>query len=745
MRKQKEKRTGDKKAENTHTELKDLLLSFFNQNKSKTFTAAQLRRKLSLRSKRSEDALYETLYELVKNNTLANLKNGSYKLKSSSNTTVTGVVDHVNPRYAFVVTEEGGEDIWVNTTALKGAMDGDTVKVAVYSASGGKRKEGEVIEVLQHKKDEYVGTIEILTKYAFVVPDNKKMYADIYVKEDNINGAKEGEKVLVKITQWPSENRKPEGEVIQVLGKAGEHNTEMHAIMAEFGLPFDFPERVVQEAEKIEEGITQAEIAKRRDFRDVTTFTIDPADAKDFDDALSVQKLENNNWEIGVHIADVTHYVQPDTILEKEAYRRATSVYLVDRVVPMLPERLSNGLCSLRPDEDKLTFSAVFEMDQDGKVLSEWFGRTIIHSDRRFSYEEAQEVLESGTGDFAEELLLLNGLAKKLKEERFKKGAISFETIEVKFKLDEKGTPLAVYPKIRKDAHKLIEEFMLLANKKVAEYVYKMRKGESRNTMVYRIHDYPDVEKIKTLSTFVKKLGYSLNADEKKVSSSLNKMMDDIEGKPEQSVLQSLAIRTMAKAKYSTETIGHFGLAFNHYSHFTSPIRRYPDMMAHRLLQHYLNKGKSVDKAEYEEKSRHSSDMEKVAADAERASIKYKQVEFMKNAERRPFEGIVTGVTEFGIFVEMIETRCEGMVRMSDMDDDYYELDADNYRVIGRHTGRIISFGDKVMVQVKDTNLAKRSIDLEFVEAGNKPSRSEGGRRSNKRVKTVEDGEDLDW
>jgi ribonuclease R len=624
-------------------------------------------------------------------------------------------------------------------------MDGDTVKVAVYSASGGKRKEGEVIEVLQHKKDEYVGTIEILAKYAFVVPDNKKMYADIYVKEDNINGAKEGEKVLVKITQWPSENRKPEGEVIQVLGKAGEHNTEMHAIMAEFGLPFDFPERVVQEAEKIEEGITQAEIAKRRDFRDVTTFTIDPADAKDFDDALSVQKLENNNWEIGVHIADVTHYVQPDTILEKEAYRRATSVYLVDRVVPMLPERLSNGLCSLRPDEDKLTFSAVFEMDQDGKVLSEWFGRTIIHSDRRFSYEEAQEVLESGTGDFAEELLLLNGLAKKLKEERFKKGAISFETIEVKFKLDEKGTPLAVYPKIRKDAHKLIEEFMLLANKKVAEYVYKMRKGESRNTMVYRIHDYPDVEKIKTLSTFVKKLGYSLNADEKKVSSSLNKMMDDIEGKPEQSVLQSLAIRTMAKAKYSTETIGHFGLAFNHYSHFTSPIRRYPDMMAHRLLQHYLNKGKSVDKAEYEEKSRHSSDMEKVAADAERASIKYKQVEFMKNAERRPFEGIVTGVTEFGIFVEMIETRCEGMVRMSDMDDDYYELDADNYRVIGRHTGRIISFGDKVMVQVKDTNLAKRSIDLEFVEAGSKPSRSEGGRRSNKRVKTVEDGEDLDW
>jgi ribonuclease R len=745
MRKDKEKKTRGRKAENSRTELKELVLSFFNQNKNKTFTAAQLKRKLALRSRSLEEALYEALDELERNNTLTHLKNGSYKLKSSSTTTLTGVVDHVNPRYAFIVSEESGEDIWVNTSSLKGALDGDSVKVAVYSSSSGKRKEGEVVEIVQRKKDEYVGTIEILTKYAFVVPDNKKMYSDIYVKEENINGAKEGEKVLVKITQWPSDSRKPEGEVIQVLGKAGEHNTEMHAIMAEFGLPFEFPERVIQEAEKIEEGITAAEIAKRRDFRDITTFTIDPVDAKDFDDAISVRKLENENWEIGVHIADVTHYVQPDSLLEKEAFRRATSVYLVDRVVPMLPERLSNGLCSLRPHEDKLTFSAVFEMDKDGKVLNEWFGRTIIHSDRRFSYEEAQEVLETGSGDFAEELLLLNGLAKKLKIERFKKGAISFETIEVKFKLDEKGVPLAVYPKVRKDAHKLIEEFMLLANKKVAEFVYKMRKGESRNTMVYRIHDFPDVEKIKTLSTFVKKLGYSLNVDEKKISSSLNKMIDDIEGKPEQSVLQSLAIRTMAKAKYSTETTGHFGLAFNHYSHFTSPIRRYPDMMAHRLLQHYLDKGKSVNKAEYEEKSRHSSDMEKVAADAERASIKYKQVEFMKNAETRPFEGIVTGVTEFGIFVEMIETRCEGMVRMSDMDDDYYELDADNYRVIGRHTGRIISFGDKVSVTVKDTNLAKRSIDLEFVEAGKKPGKENGKDRRNKRVKTVEDEEDLDW
>jgi ribonuclease R len=677
---------------------------------------------------------------------LTKLRNGSFKISTNSSKQVTGVVDHVSSRYAFVVTEESDQDIWISTPALKGALDGDTVKVAMYAQSNGRRPEGEVVEILQHKKDEYVGLIEVLPKYAFVIPDNKKMYTDIYVRQEHINGAKDGEKVLVKVTQWPSNERKPEGEVIQVLGKAGEHHTEMHAIMAEFGLPFSFPENTVAEANNIEEGITEQEISKRRDFRNITTFTIDPEDAKDFDDAISVRKLENDTWEIGVHIADVTHYVKPDTQLEKEAFRRATSVYLVDRVIPMLPEKLSNELCSLRPQEDKLTFSAVFEMDTDGKILNQWFGRTIIHSNKRFSYEQAQEVIETGQGEYSEELLLLNDLAKKMKEERFKKGAISFETIEVKFKLDEKGVPLAVYQKIRKDAHKLIEEFMLLANKKVAEYIYKMRKGENKNTMVYRIHDSPDLEKIKTLSAFVKKLGYSLQVEEKRVSASLNKMIDDIEGKPEQNVLQSLAIRTMAKAKYSTETTGHFGLAFPHYTHFTSPIRRYPDMMAHRLLQHYLDKGKSVDKAVYEEKCRHSSDMEKVAADAERASIKYKQVEFMQNMEDREFEGIVTGVTEFGIFVEMIETRCEGMVRMSDMDDDYYDLDADNYRVMGRHTGKVIAFGDKVTVRVKATNLEKRSIDLEFVKIGQKPSKKDRIISSKRKHEAEDEAEEFfDW
>jgi ribonuclease R len=742
--KNKEKKQSGRKADAKILNLKDDILSFLGQNRDKSFSASQLRRKLSLRGQQYEELVPQLLDELSDSSAVSRLRNGSYKINVKASY-VTGTVDHVNPRFAFIISEESEQDIWVNSEALAGALDGDTVKVAVYASSNGRRPEGEVVEVLQRKKDEFVGKIEILPKYAFVIPDNKKMFTDIYVRQEHINGAKEGEKVLVKITQWPVDGRKPEGEVTQVLGKAGEHQTEMHSIMAEFGLPFSFPENVIAEANKIEEGITEEEISKRRDFRDITTFTIDPQDAKDFDDAISVKKLENDTWEIGVHIADVTHYVDPKSQLEKEAVKRATSVYLVDRVIPMLPEKLSNELCSLRPHEDKLTFSAVFEMDEEGKVLKQWFGRTIIHSDRRFSYEQAQEVLETGQGDFAEELLLLNDLAKKLKEERFKKGAISFETIEVKFKLDENGVPLAVYPKIRKDAHKLIEEFMLLANKKVAEYVYHMKKGEEKNTMVYRTHDFPDIEKIKTLSVFVRKLGYALHVEEKRISASLNKMIDDIEGKPEQHVLQSLAIRTMAKARYSTDPIGHFGLAFQHYTHFTSPIRRYPDMMAHRLLQHYLDKGKSANKAEYEEKCKHSSEMEKVAADAERASIKYKQVEFMQNMEDKDFEGLVTGVTEFGVFVEIIDTRCEGMVRMSDMDDDYYELDADNYRVFGKHTGKIIAFGDKVTVRVKATNLEKRSIDLVFVEAGSKSAPSASRRKGKKSKPTIDDDVELDW
>ena len=522
------------------------------------------------------------------------------------------------------------------------------------------------------------------------------------------------QKVVVKITEWRDEDKNPTGKVIRVLGNSGEHEVEIHSIMAEFGLPFEYPEEVEREAEAISDKITAKDIKDRKDFRDVLTFTIDPADAKDFDDAISYQKLPNGNIELGVHIADVTHYVKMDTLLEKEAYDRATSVYLVDRTIPMLPERLSNGLCSLRPHEDKLTFSCVFELDQDAKVLNHWIGRTVIHSDRRFAYEEAQEHIDQQQGDFYEELTLLNDLAKKLREKRFQKGAINFETVEVKFKLDENGTPLGLVVKERKDIHKLIEEFMLLANKTVAEFIYNKNKG--KDTFVYRIHDHPDLDRLATFANFAKKFGHEITIDEDtNVSRTLNDLMDDIVGKPEQNVLEQLAIRSMAKAKYTTLPKGHFGLAFAHYTHFTSPIRRYPDMMVHRLLQHYLDGGKSPEAEPWEEKCLHSSEREKRAADSERASIKYKQVEYMALAEKKDYDGIVTGVTEWGVFVEITETKCEGMVRLTDIKDDYYEFDEKNMRLIGSKNKKMITLGDKVMVKVVNTDINRRTIDLEFV------------------------------
>ncbi len=482
--------------------------------------------------------------------------------------------------------------------------------------------------------------------------------------------------------------------------------------MAEFGLPFEFEQEVSDFADHIPDAITKEEISKRRDFREVTTFTVDPEDAKDFDDALSIKPLPKGGYEIGIHIADVTHYVRGQNVLEKEAYNRATSVYLVDRTIPMLPERLSNFLCSLRPHEDKLTFSAVFEMDENGDVLNEWFGRTIIHSDRRFTYEEGQEAIDTQSGDFYKELTILDTLAKKLRKRRFESGAINFETVEVKFKLDEKGTPLGIIPKVRRDIHKMIEEFMLLANKRVAEFIFNKEKG--KHTFVYRTHDRPDPEKLSTFSTFAKRFGHDLKIEDERVSKSLNKLMADIDGKPEQNVLEQLAIRSMAKAKYTTETNMHFGLAFKHYTHFTSPIRRYPDMMVHRLLQHYLDGGKPVDKEDFEAKCLHSSEREKRAADAERASIKYKQVEYMAISEKRPYDGIISGVTEWGLYIEITETKCEGMVRISDIEDDYYSYDEKNYRLVGQRSQRVYTLGDKVTVIVKNTDINRRTIDLEF-------------------------------
>ncbi len=636
---------------------------------------------------------------------------------------VVGRVDYVNPEYLFVIPEAGssGEtnrDIWVHRRHAANVLDGDTVKVLVHKFRKDSRPEGEIVEVVKRARTDFVGRIEIGNRHAFVVPDKRKMYHDIFVSLRDLNGAEHGEKVLVTITEWESSDKNPIGKVTKVLGKSGEHETEMHSIMAEYDLPYEFPAEVLQAAELINEAITPAEVAKRRDLRGVPTLTIDPEDAQDFDDALSLRQLENGNWEVGIHIADVTHYVLPGSILEQEALRRATSVYLVDRCVPMLPEKLSNRLCSLRPHEDKLTFSAIFEMTERGKLVSEWFGRTVIHSQRRFSYEEAQQVLTTGQGDYVVELNWLNRVAKLLQKSRVKKGAILFETTEVKFKLDANKKPIAIVPKVRQDAHKLIEEFMLLANKQVAEFVFNLRKSKPKNTMVYRIHDAPDPEKIQNFANFAKLFGYTIKVDEKAISTSLNELAIQSEGKPEQGVLQQLAIRAMSKAKYTTDPTGHFGLAFDHYSHFTSPIRRYPDMMAHRLLQHYLDGGEPVDKLPYDERCKHSSEMEKRAAEAERASIKYKQVELMQDLKmagalkNRSLPGVVTGVTEWGIFVEVTETRCEGMVRLTDLQGDRYEFDEKKYCLVGRRYGRTFRFGDPVKVRIKSTDLEKRTIDL---------------------------------
>ena len=570
------------------------------------------------------------------------------------------------------------------------------------------------MEIIERNRKEFVGRVQTAGNYAFVIPDFRKMYFDIFVSSSNMLGAQPDDKVVVEIVQWPQPNKKPEGKITRVLGKSGENEAEIHSIMAEFGLPFGFPEEVSLQAEKLEDGVIADEIKNRKDFRDILTFTIDPLDAKDFDDALSLRKLDNGHYEVGVHIADVTHYVRPNTILEKEANERATSVYLVDRTIPMLPEKISNELCSLRPQEDKLTFSAVFELDENAHIKQEWFGKTVIHSNRRFTYEEAQERIESKSGDFFAELITLNELALKLRVERFMRGSINFETTEVRFELDEKGKPLSLKVKERKDAHKLVEEFMLLANKRVAEFVYKMKKGKVKNTFVYRTHDYPDVEKLNAFSIFAKKFGHELHVDEAAISKSLNNLIEDIEGKPEQNVLQTLAIRSMAKAKYTTEPKGHFGLAFQHYTHFTSPIRRYPDMMVHRMLLHYLENGNSLDETVYEKKCQHSSDMEKVAADAERASIKYKQVEFMETMIGESFDGIVSGVTEWGVFVEITQTKCEGLVRMSDLDDDFYIFEPDQFRVIGQNSGKIITLGDDIHVKVMKTDINRRTIDLEL-------------------------------
>jgi ribonuclease R len=740
-------------------ELKSEVAAFFEINSEMSFKIDEIYEHFDAQDPKLKIIIAGLLEELRADNQIKKNIGGQYSADKSVFQMI-GKVEHVNKGYAFVVID-GQEDVWVNADDLKSAVDGDTVQVLLFSDFKSKRRrEGRVEKIVERGRTELVGSFELSGRYAFVVPDGRRIYEDILIKENKTLNATPTDKVLVKITQWPTPSRRMEGEVIEVLGKAGENNTEMHAILAEFGLPYRFSTALEAEADLIPETISEEEIAKRRDMRDILTFTIDPADAKDFDDALSVQFLDNGNYEIGIHIADVSHYIQPNTNLEREAYSRATSVYLVDRTVPMLPEKISNNLCSLRPNEDKLTFSAVFEINDNAKIVKEWFGRTVIHSNKRYSYEEAQQELELNNEslvvssaeasielapipkpqdtELRTALVLLNTLALKLRAERFAKGAINFETVEVKFRLDEAGKPLGVYQKVRKDSNKLIEEFMLLANKRVAEFVFnKSRSKATPNTMVYRVHEEPNIEKLRVFAAFANKLGYKMKVEnDKEAPKALNELLANIEGKPEQNILEQLAVRTMAKARYTTEDLGHFGLAFRRYSHFTSPIRRYPDVMAHRLLQHYLDGKPSPDTAWYEAASKHSSEREKMASDAERASIKYKQVEFMSLMEpERVWEGVISGVAEFGIFVEIKETSCEGMIRMTDLRDDFYEYDKANYRIVGQRSKRMFTFGDAVKVRVKDTNMARRSMDLSLVEAVSKrnveATRNEKNRRRN--------------
>ncbi|WP_184543383.1 ribonuclease R [Mucilaginibacter sp. FT3.2] len=697
--------------------LTQMVLDIFEQNGNTPLNYKQVSAKLNVRDPESREIIFDILKDEAFKSVLKEISPGKFQLLELK-TFIEGRVDLTNDGSAFIVTDDDLEsDIFVAPRKLRNALHGDRVKVYVYAKSKGKRKEGEIIEILQRAKMEFTGIVKLSERFAFFIPDDRKMMHDIFIPMSELNGAKNGIKAVAEITDWPAEAKNPIGRIKHILGAQGENDTEMNAILAEYGFPLSFPAEVEHESEEISDVITPAEIARRRDFRNITTFTIDPFDAKDFDDALSFRILENGNYEVGVHIADVSHYIVPDSALDKEALDRATSVYLVDRVIPMLPERLSNGLCSLRPKEEKLCFSAVFELDENAFIQTEWYGKTIIYSDRRFTYEEVQEVIESHEGDFKDEILKLNALAYKLRDRKFKNGAISFETTEVKFKLDENGKPIGVYVKERKDAHKLIEDFMLLANRKVAEHVSKMGKGKHKFTFVYRAHDSPKPEALANFAQFAARFGYKINTkSDKETAKSLNFLMEDVEGKKEQNVLTHLAIRSMAKAIYTTKTSSHYGLAFDHYTHFTSPIRRYPDVMVHRLLFHYLNGGQSANAEHYEQLCLHSSQMEKKAADAERSSVKYKQAEYLRDQVGNMFTGIISGVTEWGMYVEIIENKCEGMIRLRDISDDFYTLDEKNYCIIGQRKKKIYQLGDEVKIRVKNVDLTKKQIDFSLVQ-----------------------------
>ncbi len=711
--------------------LTNTILSILKKERNQALNYKQIAAKLGVNDASSRNQIIKKLRDLQGKQEIEEVERGKYKAIISTEYYI-GILDLAAKGNGYVICDEFDDDVFIASNNINKALDGDEVEFYVYKRRKRGKLEGEITGIIKRQKSEYVGVIQIQDKknFAFVIADSNKMYKDIFIPINKTFKAEDGDKVLVKLEDWPEKADSPYGKVIQVLGKPGDHNTEIHAILAEYGLPHEFPYEIEEFANKLDTSITKEEIAKRRDMRKDLTFTIDPKDAKDFDDALSFKILDNGLYEIGIHIADVSHYLQEGTILDDEAFERATSVYLVDRVVPMLPEVLSNNACSLRPHEEKYTFSAVFQMNDKCEIKNEWFGRTVTYSDARFAYEEAQAIIESKTNDIpaavsltgkvyktdqaiADAILKMDELAKTMRRKRMSSGAISFDKVEVKFNLDKDNNPEGVFFKTSKDANKLIEEFMLLANRKVSEFIGKQ---SPKKTFVYRVHDEPDDSKLASLQGIVSKFGYKLNfKDRKTTSASLNNLLKEVNGKKEQNLVDTLAIRSMSKAEYTTHNIGHYGLAFDYYSHFTSPIRRYPDIMAHRLLQHYLDGGKSVNEDVYEDKCNHSSNMENLATKAERDSIKYMQIKFMEDHKDQEFVGVISGVTDWGIYVEIISNKCEGMVSVRDMKDDHYAFDQDQYAMVGRNTKTMYQLGDEVIVKVKNTDLVKKHLDFNLI------------------------------